>query len=55
MEDWKERKARLKEKFSKFHEANAQRLEYEQEQLITRLEKRLGASRETILKLLSEL
>jgi hypothetical protein len=55
MEDWKERKARLKEKFSKLSEANTLRLEYEQEQLITRLEKRLGATREAVLKLLSEL
>jgi hypothetical protein len=55
MEDWNARKARLKEKFSKLSESNTLRLEFEQEQLIIRLQKRLGATREAILKLLSEL
>jgi hypothetical protein len=55
MEDWNARKAKLKEKFISLDEVNAIRLEARQEQLITRLEKRLGATRQAILKLLSEL
>jgi hypothetical protein len=55
MEDWNARKAKLKEKFSKLTDTKTIRLDFEQEQLIHRLEKRLGATREVILKLLSEL
>ena len=53
MEDWNARKVKLKEQFTKLSEINS--IENTQEQLISRLEKRLGASREAILKLLSEL
>jgi hypothetical protein len=55
MEDWNARKAKLREKFTKLGEANAMKQGDGQEQLISRLQKRIGASREVILKLLSEL
>jgi hypothetical protein len=55
MEDWNLAKAKLKEKFSKLIDSDFPGLEDKQAELILRLEKRLGKTREAILKLLSEL
>ena len=55
MEDWNIRKARLREKFSKIIGTDVIRLESSEIELIDRLEKRLGKSREAIVKLLSDL
>jgi hypothetical protein len=54
MEDWNARKAMLKEKFSKLTQSNTFELAYQQEQLINRLQKRLGKTREAVLRLLSD-
>jgi hypothetical protein len=53
MEDWNTRKAKVKEQLTKLSEINS--IEDKREQLISRLELRLGASRESIIRLLSEL
>lgn len=55
MEDWNVAKAKLKEKFTKLIGSDFAGLEDQQAELILRLEKRLGKTREAILKLLSEL
>jgi uncharacterized protein YjbJ (UPF0337 family) len=55
MEDWALRKARLKEKFSKLTGNDLVAIEGKQLELIDRLEKRLGITREAILKLLAEM
>jgi uncharacterized protein YjbJ (UPF0337 family) len=54
MEDWNVRKAMLKEKFSKLTESKTLELVFQQEQLINRLQKRLGKTREAVLRLLSD-
>jgi uncharacterized protein YjbJ (UPF0337 family) len=55
MEDWKVTKARLKEKFSKLVGDDLFAMEGKQVELVGRLEKRLGKTKEVILKLLSDL
>jgi hypothetical protein len=55
MEDWNVTKARLKEKFSKLRGDDLLAVEQQQLELLGRLEKRLGKTREVILKLISEL
>jgi uncharacterized protein YjbJ (UPF0337 family) len=55
MEEWNVTKARLKEKFIKLIGDDLQAMDEKQSQLVLRLEKRLGKTKEAILKLLSDL
>jgi hypothetical protein len=55
MEDWSERKAKLKETFSRLIESDVLTMEGKDRELLDRLEKRLGKTREAIIKLISDL
>ncbi len=51
--DWNETKAKLKQKISQIAGANSFLLKEQNEELLSRLEIKLGLSREIILKIIS--